>query len=70
MSTHVHRFTRLLSTAGDGRQLWGCEPAAPVTRCDRTEIRRPNEPSPFAVARAKRRMAARERRWKGERTHA
>lgn len=59
---HVHQLDRHVSDVGDGRVMYGCS-GAPV--CSKTEVRRPGEPSPYAVDRAKRRMAARERRYRG-----
>lgn len=64
----VHDFRREICRALDGsaRVVFGCTHGNEWAGCSATEVRRVGEPSPSKVARAKRRMAARERRWKGE----
>lgn len=62
-SHQVHTFTRRISEAADGRVLFGCSYGTAWAGCAATEVRRPGEPSPFAVSRAKRRNAARVRRF-------
>lgn len=62
--THVHRFTRPISEAADGLVVFGCGPVLPYGGCASTEVRYDWVPSPYAVARAKRRNAARERRYR------
>lgn len=58
--THkVHTFSRLISETPSGLCVYGCSYGS----CVQTENRYRGEPSPFAVARAKRRNAARARRF-------
>ena len=55
MATHgVHSFTRLISSSDDGRSVYGCSfRSGGVVGCGETEIRQRNQPSPYAVKRAK-----------------
>lgn len=54
MAAHsVHRFDRLISSSDTGRSIFGCS----FTSCGETEIRQRNQPSPYAVQRAKRQAA-------------
>lgn len=50
----VHDFSRLISSSDDGRAVYGCSfRSGGVAGCGETEIRQKNQPSPYAVKRAK-----------------
>lgn len=55
MSRHtVHSFSRLVSTSDSGMAIYGCSFRSDgVAGCAETERRMRNQPSPYAVKRAK-----------------
>lgn len=59
MAQHtVHTFSRLISTSDTGMAIYGCSFRSDgVAGCSETEVRRPNQPSPYAVKRAQRQAA-------------
>lgn len=60
----AHVFDRVVATSqDDDRVVYGCSYRSPgMSACPETEVRRRNQPSPFAVKRAKRKAATRKPR--------
>lgn len=56
----IHEFARLLSTGDNGMAVYGCTyRRSTFAGCAETETRRRDQPSPYAVQRAKRKAAPR-----------
>lgn len=50
----VHDFSRLVSQSDTGKAVYGCSfRSGGVAGCSETEVRQVNQPSPYAVKRAK-----------------
>ena len=59
MAQHtVHTLQRLISTSTNGNAVFGCS----FPGCSETEVRGVNQPSPYAVKRAKRKAAAKRKK--------